>query len=169
MYRSMGINLRRIMTNQGLTIGELVRRSGLDRRTLRGILDGRKRPQPRTLHRLAVGLGVSSDELFLDPAQLLYRRFDRFTNPVVQEVVGQSPELFAGWTEADFDELYSRFGEGGCLTAEGVAGAAREMNANRAMHDKLSVLLESSHADLVRGILELLYQQVVACQPAAPK
>jgi len=158
---SLGENLRRLMSRHGWTIEELVAKSGVDRRTIRAILEGRSKPQPATLHRLAAGLGISADEFFLDPAQLLYRRIDRQTNPLVQEAVETSPELFARWTEADFDELHSRFGAGGCLTAEGVQQAAQEMNAKHALHEKLSVLLESSHAEVVRGILELLYKQVV--------
>lgn len=161
MDRSLGDNLRRLMANQGLTIEEVARKSGADRRTIRGILEGRKKPHPRTLHRLAQSLGISGDEFFLDPAQLLYRHFDRSTNPVVQEVLDAEPELFADWNEADFDELHSRFGVGGCLTAEGVITAARDMNSKRALHEKLALLLETSQADLVRGILELLYQQVI--------
>ena len=161
MNHSTGQNLRRLMANQGLTIEEVARKSGMDRRTIRGILDGRQKPHPRTLHRLAESLGIPGDEFFLDPAQLLYRRFDRFTNPVVDEVVESTPGLFSGWTEADFDELHSRFGVGGCLTAEGVIAAAHDMNGRRALHEKLALLLESSQADLIRGILELLYRQVV--------
>jgi transcriptional regulator with XRE-family HTH domain len=163
--RPMGENLRRLMANQGLTVAQVVRKSGLDRRTIQGILDGRSKPHPRTLHRLATSLGISGDEFFLDPAQLLYRRFDRQTNPVVQEVMEAEPGLFAGWTEADFDELHSRFGTGGPLTAEGVSAAAGDMNCKRSLHEKLSLLLESSHADLIRGILELLYKQVVVEEP----
>jgi transcriptional regulator with XRE-family HTH domain len=154
------------MSRHGWTVEELAARSGVDRRTIRGMLEGRSKSQPATLHRLAAGLGISTDEFFLDPAQLLYRRIDRQTNPLVQEVLEASPDLFAGWTEADFDELHSRFGAGGCLTSEGVRQAALHMNAKRALHEKLSVLLESSHAEVVRGILELLYQQVVVKEPS---
>ncbi len=161
MNHSMGDNLRRLMANQGLTIEEVARKSGTDRRTIRGILNGRKKPHPRTLHRLAESLGIAGDEFFLDPTQLLYRHFDRHTNPVVQEVLDDTPDLFAGWTEADFEELHSRFGVGGCLTAEGVIATARDMNVNRDLHEKLAVILETSHAKLIRGILDVVYRQVV--------
>jgi transcriptional regulator with XRE-family HTH domain len=154
-------NLRRLMSQMGLTIDEVVSRSGLDLRTVKGILDGTKRPHSRTLHRLARGLGVSADELFVDPARLVYRCFDRKTNPVVDEVVESRPELFDGWNQADFDELHSRFGMGGPLTVEGTLGAVEEMNRNRALHEKLAVLLESNQVDLIRSFVELVYQQVV--------
>jgi transcriptional regulator with XRE-family HTH domain len=154
-------NLRRLLTQLGCTLDEVAQRSGLDRRTIRGILEGSLRPPARTLPRLAQGLGVSSNELFLDPSQLLYRHFDRQTNPVVAEVVQEHPEIFAGWTEADFDELHSRVGTGGPLTTEGTTAAAVAMNRNRGLHEKLALLLETGQADLIRAIVETMYDKVV--------
>lgn len=159
--RRTGDNLRRLMADLALTIEQVAERSGVDKRTIKGILDGAKRPQLRTIGRLAKGLGVSSDEFFVDPAQLLYRRFDRDTNPAVEEAIDTHPNIFAGWTLADFDELHSRFGTGGPLTADGALSAAREMNTKRDLHEKLAVLLESSQAEVIAGIVELLYQKAV--------
>jgi len=109
-------NLQRLMAAAGFSMHDLAERSGVDERTIRGLLAGNK-PHARTLHRLAEGLGVSADEFFVVPTQLLYRRFDRVTNPLVEEVLESRPELFQNWTEADFDELHSRFGAGGRLPA----------------------------------------------------
>src|SRR5262245_40757891 len=103
-------NLRRLMAREGLTLAELVQRSNLDHRTLKRLLKGRKQPQSRTLHRLAASLNVPVEELFQDAALLRHRLFDRKTNPVVDDVIESHPQLFHGWTEAEFDELYSRFG-----------------------------------------------------------
>ncbi len=156
-----GTNLRRLMAHLGLTNEQVAERSGLDLRTVRGILDGTTRPQLRTLTRLAEGLEVSPDEFFVDPAQLLYRRFDRDTNPVVEGVVDSRPDLFAEWTVADFDELHSRFGTGGPLTFEGAVTVVEQMNQRRELHEKFAVLLESSHGPLIRQVVEAFYQQAV--------
>jgi transcriptional regulator with XRE-family HTH domain len=156
-----GDNLHRLMADLGLTIEQVAERCGLDKRTVKGILDGTKRPQLRTIGRLAKGLKVRTDELFLEPARLLYRRFDRDTNPLVQEVIQAHPDVFADWTTADFDELHSRFGTGGPLTAEGTLSAARQMNTRRELHEKLTVLLESGQAEVIAGIVELMYEKVV--------
>jgi transcriptional regulator with XRE-family HTH domain len=153
-------NLRRLTAAAGLSIHQVARKTGLDRRTVRSISSGDVRPHAQTLHRLADGLGVSVDELFLDPTQLLYRHFDRRTNPLVGEVLQDHPELFAGWSEADFDELHSRVGIGGPLTREGTLVAARAMNRKRQLHEKLDLLLESSQAELIGGIVDLLYGQI---------
>lgn len=154
-------NLRRLMARQGVTIEQLASRTGVDCRSIRGILDGRKRPQARTLYRLAEGLGVDADEFFVDPARLLYRRFDEQTNPEVAQAVADYPDLFGDWTERDFEELHSRFGMGGALTPEGVLEAARRMNRNRAVHRKLALLLETEHAELVGRLIDAIYQSVV--------
>ena len=160
MSEHTGENLRRLMAERGLSVKELAEQTGLDRRTLIGILAGTHRSHPRTINRLAKGLGVSADEFFITPTQLVYRRFDTKTNAAVEEVVENHPELFEGWTDADFDELHSRYGAGGALTTEGTIDAVGEMNRRRELHDKLAILLESSQQQLVGEILESLYRQV---------
>ena len=157
-------NLSRLLAAEGLSARQVAKRTGLDARTIRGILSGRSKPHAQTLHRLAEGLGVKIDEFFVDPAQLLYRRFDRQTNPMVSDVIETHRELFSGWTEADFDELHSRVGAGGALTAEGALAAVRQMNSKRELHDKLDLLLESSRADIAAGILNVLYEKVVVSE-----
>jgi transcriptional regulator with XRE-family HTH domain len=155
-------NLSRLMAAEGLSVRQVAKRTGLDARTIRAILSGRSKPHARTVHRLADGLGVKVDEFFVDPAQLLYRRFDRQTNPLVAEAIETHRALFVGWTEADFDELHSRVGMGGALTVAGTLTAVRRMNQKRELHAKLDLLLESSHAEVAAGILNVLYDKVVA-------
>jgi len=156
----LGDNLRRIMSQLGLTINQVAERTKLDKRTIRGILEGTKRPHPRTIGQLAEGLGVAVDELYIDPTRLLYRRFDQQTNPIVEKVIQNYPDLFADWTTAEFEELYSRFGVGGALTEEGVLDAARKTNRRRDLQHKLAVLLETSQAELVENIINLFYEKL---------
>ena len=159
-------NLRRLMAQHGLTLHDVVDRCGVDERTVKGILAGAK-PHARTLHRVAAGLGVPVDELFQDAARLAHRAFDRQTNPLVDEVLARRPELFAGWTQADFDELYSRFGDGGALTAQGTLDAVIAMNHKRDIHQKVALLMESSEGELLSGLVELLYSRIVFCTPGS--
>ena len=154
-------NLRRLMAQQGLTLEQVIERTGLSERTVKTLLAGTSKPHARTLHRVATGLGVPTDELFQDPSLLVHRRFDRQTNPLVEEFVADQPDLFAGWSEPDFDELYSRFGHGGALTADGILSAVQSLNRKREIQYKVDVLLESGHAELIAGIVELLYQRIL--------
>jgi len=161
MAEHIGENLLRLMARLDLSIAQVAERTGLDERTIRGIVRGTNRPQARSLHRLAEGLGVPVGEFFLEPAQLLYRHFDRTTNPAIDELLEERADLFSGWSEADFDELHSRVGTGGALTREGALAAVHGMNRKRRLHDQLDVLLESSQADLAAAILEAMYRNVV--------
>ncbi len=156
-----GSNLRRLMARFDLKIGDVIEQTGLDARTIKGVLNGRNQPQSHTLHKLAIGLNVSTDELFQDPSLLAHRAFDRETNPVVDEVIAARPELFEDWTEADYDELYSRFGTGGELTVQGTIQAAQQSNVRRALYEKVAILLETSEGDLLRDFVNLLYDRVV--------
>jgi transcriptional regulator with XRE-family HTH domain len=158
-------NLLRLMASSGLAIQDVSEQTGLDERTIRGVLRGSNKPHPRTLHRLASGLGVSVDEFFLDPSHLLYRRFDRWTNPAVEEAIETHSERFEGWTEFDFDELHSRVGTGGAMTDAGVLQAVDQMNRKRRLREKLDVLLESSQAEVVAEIIDVLYKKIALTDP----
>lgn len=153
-------NLLRLMAAEGLSVRQVSERTGLDERTIRGILGDNNKPHAHTLHRLAEGLGVKVDEFFVDPSRLLYRRFDRQTNPLVAEAIETHGELFDGWTEADFDELHSRVGTGGALTIEGALVAVQQMNHNRELHEALDLLLESSQAEVASSFLKVLLKSV---------
>ena len=154
-------NLARLMAGEGYSIHDVAEKTNLDERTIRGILSGSNKPHARSLHRLAKGLGVSIDEFFVNPSQLVYRRFDQKTNPTVEESIKAHPDLFVHWRESEFDELHSRFGEGGAMTEEAVLGAVHQMNRKRQLHERLNVLLETGHSDLVSGFIDLAYRQVV--------
>jgi hypothetical protein len=85
----------------------------------------------------------------------------------VESTVAANELVFADWSEADFDELYSRFGTGGQLNEAGVLAEAEAMNATRAVWRQVSVIMESSEADLLAEFIELLYRRVtVAAIPA---
>jgi transcriptional regulator with XRE-family HTH domain len=160
-------NLRRVMAREGLTFDDVVEATGLDERTLRALVRGKNNPHARTLHKLADGLGISIDELFRPLGQTSPRRFDRATNMLVEGVVAAHREKFQNWSEAEFDELYSRFGTGGQLTEAGILAAADAANAKRDLWRQVSVILETSDGKLLTEFVDLLYRRVtVGRQPA---
>lgn len=157
-------NVRRLMARRGLTLRQLVAASGLHERTVKAVLHGNAKPHARTLHRLARGLEVGTDELFQNPAALGVRQFNRQTNPAVDEVIRGQPALFADWSTADFEELYSHFGTGGALSVEGATQVVLAINEKRAVHQKVALLLESGEARLLRGVVDLLYQKIAVTE-----
>ncbi len=157
----LAANVRRLMARSGMTFREVIEATGLSQRTVKAILRGQGRPHARTLHRLAAGFGVGADELFQTASSLTHRTFDEQTNPLVQQLVDERPELFEHWTAAEFQEMYSRFGVGGALTYDGALGAAEAMNRKRRVHQKVALLLETPEADFLTGVVDLLYQRVL--------
>jgi hypothetical protein len=73
MHRQLASNVRRVMARTGLTLRQVVEATGLCERTVKGLLAGKNKPHARTLHLLAAGLGVSTDELFQDPSLLAHQ------------------------------------------------------------------------------------------------
>ena len=155
-----GANLRRLMARLDMTLQEVVDATGLDERTVRSMLHGDTRPHARTLHKLADGLGIDTDELFVDPYRSSQWAFDKATNPQVAIVIESQPELFADWTDADFAELYSRMAVGGELTEEGAVAAATALNARRDLLYQVSVVLETDQADVMREFIGILFRKV---------
>lgn len=154
-------NLRRLMARFDLTYQQVVEATGLDERTIRSMALGRTRPHARSVHKLAEGLGVETDEFFRDQPSLNATAFDRATNPMVDIVRREHPELFEGWREQDFAELYSRVGQGGELTREGALAAAARMNDRRRVIDQARVLLETSEGPLLAEMVRVMYERVV--------
>jgi hypothetical protein len=112
------------------------------------------------LHKFASGLGVAVDELFQNPRE--GAAFDRTTNPAAARVVDEHPELFAGWTPADYDELFSRVAVGGELTDEGALVAAQAMNQRGQLMKQVAVLLETDQADVLRDFIAVLYRRATS-------
>lgn len=158
------LQCRRLMAEHGLTVRELVARSGLDHRTVKAVLRG-ARPQARTLHNLARGLGVPTSELFREPPSNPRQAFDRATNSAVAQMLEARPELFLDWTEAEFAELESRVATGGALRDQGVLAAVECINRSRRVHHQVAVLLETSYAPMLAALVEAMYAQVVPQQP----
>ena len=103
---------------------------------------------------------MAVDEFFVDPARLLYRRFDRQTNPVVEELLETHARLFTHWSEADFEELHSRVGTGGPLTVEGALAAVEHMNQSELM-ERFAAILESDGRDFFADLVNSYYQRKI--------
>ena len=158
-----GANVKRLMVRLNMKLTEVVEATGLDERTVRSILRGTTRPHARTLHKLATGLGVDPDELFHDPREAS-AAFDRAANPAVARVIDRHPQLFADWTHAEFEELFSRVAIGGELTEHGAVAAAQAMNRRRELLKQVAVILESGEAEHLREFIAMLYRRVTSLQ-----
>lgn len=95
--------------------------------------------------------------------QFLNRRLDEQTNPVVDEVAQDEPDLFDGWSSDDWAQLRSVRGVGGALTREGVVEEATKINENRDVRQMFESLLTvgATREQLVLWIKEK-YQEIDA-------
>ena len=76
-------------------------------------------------------------------------------------MIADNPRLFHGWTQDEFDELYSRFGTGGALTEAGAFRAAQPINPRRELLQKVTLLLETNESELLETMIEALYSRAV--------
>lgn len=153
-------NFRRVMERDALSLADVAAATGLDPRTLRAILRCANTSHPRTLHKLARGLGISVDELMLPAGG--WRRFIHPTTPLIDRVVAAHRESFAGWSDADFDVLYDRLDTGREWTEDGVLAAVDKINAQRELWRRVNIILESGEAELCVMIVKFLYGRVTA-------
>ncbi len=86
--------------------------------------------------------------------------FDRQSNWAIQEVCQNRPELFADWSDEQWDELFSTFGVGGELNETGVLKQAEAINAKQETIYQLQVVLETHLADAARNVIRSLYDSV---------
>lgn len=164
---AVGQRIRSARLKQGWNQLELAARAHVSRTTLYQLERGAiASPHLATLHRLAKALEIpvswlNADELpqsFPPPlATADARDFDRQTNPCVEVVSAQFPDVFAGFTAADWDELYSTFGAGGALTEEGVLAAAQVIAGKRETLRRVSLLLETHLAEPTKAMVDSLF------------
>lgn len=197
--RLLWSRIERYCVENGWTISRLAEESGVSRTTLHQWQQrGRCKPRNTTLFKLAKALSVSpavlkseatgtevrSTESLSDtdwrplwpplPGELmsadLQREFDRQTNGTIEDVCRESPELFAGWSEQEWDELFSTFGVGGELNEDGVREQAGFINRKRETLYQVQVLLETHLADAARAVIQSLYDSVQCANgDAVPK
>ena len=57
--------------------------------------------------------------------------------------------------------IVGRFGTGGAMTTDGIVEVVGAMNQKMEVHEKVALLLETGQADVLRGLVDVLYQTVV--------
>lgn len=178
--KALGRRVQARCLQRGWDVSEFARQARLSRTTAHQILAGQcGQPRRSTLARIAAAFEISPAELCDDGPRDAdasvelgnlewAAAYDRRTNPVISEVAGEWPALFAGWSAADWDELYSTFGVGGELTETGVRRAAENINRKRETARQLSVLLETHLGDVAMRMIETLYRMVQPVQNLEP-
>jgi transcriptional regulator with XRE-family HTH domain len=182
--QELGQRIRELRLARGWGIEALARHAGVSRTTLHNLEKGLT-PNPRagTVKKLAEAFEIAVGELLADRApagdggprsavprtpfaaeqsEAGRRQFDRYTNPTVDEVRAERPRLFLGWSNDNWDELYSEFGIGGPLTPQGVVQAAEAINRKRETLRQLSVVLETELGEVAARMIATLHDMAQA-------
>lgn len=178
-----GQQIRAARLRKGWNQLVLADKAGVSRTTLYQLERGAI-PAPRfaTLYRLATALEIpvtwltpeALSETAVDVSDQTEARqaaaeLDRQTNPYVDAVRSQYPQVFAGFTPVDWDELISAFGTGGPLTEAGVLQAALVISQKRETLRRVSVLLETHLAEPTTAMVNSLFDLIqVVVPPTAP-
>ena len=168
--RRLADRLRAECARRQWDLSQLADHAGISRTTLYHLLEGHtSRPHGTTLNALAEALEIPVGELLalasgepVAPRDCLFESsaFDRATNPEVDAVARERPQLFAHWDEADWDELYSSFGTGGALSSSGVVTAAESINRKRETVRRLHIVLETHLRVVAEELVDTLYRMV---------
>lgn len=155
----------------GWSVRELARRAGVSHNTVDNLESRRvTKPQLATRHKLTAALREALEPPpppSIPAAESFRDSFDARTNPAVPRAVREHPELFAGWSSQDLEELASTFGTGGELNEAGVLESARRINRARTAREQLSVVMETHLSEVAARMVETLYQLVVPEFPDA--
>lgn len=174
----LAARIRRERLERGWDLAELARRAEVSRTTLYHLEKGHTRKlRTSTVKAIADAFQIPGESLtggepalpnpipsFPLPTASV-DHFDRATNPAIAEVARERPTVFQGWTNQEWDELYSQFGVGGALTPLGVLSAAEAMNQKRETIRQLHVVLDTHLRDAARAVIETFYQMVQAKAP----
>jgi transcriptional regulator with XRE-family HTH domain len=169
----LATRIRAECLRRGWHVGELAQKAGVSRTTIYHLERGHtQRIRAATIKAIAEALGLSVDELLGAPTgrpkpstrsggdEEKARAFDRATNPAVEEVARERPEIFEGWSENDWAELYSEFGVGGALTPLGVLKEAESINRKRETIRQLQIVLETHLRPVAEEVIETFYRMV---------
>lgn len=135
-------NLARLMAERSLSIAETVRRTGVDRRTLRAVLEGTTTPHSRTVQAIAEGLGVSVEEFWIEPPRGEPPIPPKRLSAAVADFAEKRPELFRHWDAADWDELERRLACKSEPPADAIWAAVHDLNHKRRQLQTCAILLE---------------------------
>jgi transcriptional regulator with XRE-family HTH domain len=169
--------IARLVEERGWNMDEFARLAGLNRLTVRQIVQGGK----RRLHNATIGacaraLGVSVHELRSQPLDHLLPRMRRLaasgsgdnvrrlyeeaTQPELRAWLDSNPERGAQLTPEELDELLSLQGTGGPLTTTGVEYFVDLLERRRKLKEQVDAVAGTEYLDMLEKFVALLYEKI---------
>jgi len=171
--QSLAVRLQAFRMRKGWNMDRLSEVAGVSRTTVYHLERGDiAKPRASTLYKLAVALEIDPHELSPDampfdagtpgwPPEDERRqddpraRFDLRTNTCIKAAYRGAAAHFTGWSQQEWDELYSTFGVGGPLTEQGVLEIARKINTLNDERKSLDLYATTDALRIIRESEEL--------------
>jgi transcriptional regulator with XRE-family HTH domain len=176
--------IARLVQERGWNQEDFVRQTGLNRQTVREILQARpdRRLRNDTVCRCARVLGLSVNDLHSLPLERLLARlhspalnggdsasrqlYDQATQPELQAWLERNPDRARQLQPEEMDELLSLQGTGGPLTRIGVEHFVGLIERKRQLVHKVHAIAGTEYLDLLEQFVDLVYEKV---QPYADR
>ena len=174
----LAIKIARLVEERGWNQEEFARTSGLNRQTVRQILQptGSRRLRIATVcacaraHELSVNelrtlsldrlLGRLTSHVEKDGAAALRRLYEQATQPELLTWIDRNRERAQRLSASELDELLSLQGTGGPLTNFGVEHFVELIERKRRLLEKIHAIAGTEYLDLLEQLVGLLYEKI---------
>jgi len=172
----LAAKIARLVEERGWNQEDFVRNAGLNRQTVRQILqeNGDRRLRNGTVSRCARALSLSVNELRNMPLERLLQRisappagadgarrlYDQATQPELQAWIERNPDRAGRLSPEAIDELLSLQGTGGPLTSFGVEHFVELMERKEKLIEKVHTIAATEYLELLEQLVTLLYEKV---------
>jgi transcriptional regulator with XRE-family HTH domain len=170
--------IARLVQERGWNQEDLARNAGLNRQTVRQILQpsGDRRLRNATISACARALGLSVSQLHMLPLEQLLqwtrsheiaseeenkrRLYEQATQPELIAWIERNPERAGQLSALEIDELLSLQGTGGHLTGYGVERFVEYIERRRRLRQQIDVITGTEYLDVLEKIVGLMYEKV---------
>jgi transcriptional regulator with XRE-family HTH domain len=174
----VGTKIARLIEEKGWNQEDFARISGLNRLTIRQILqpNGEHRLRNATVGACARALGLSVNDLRTQPMTFLLARmsdsaplteppskarlYELATQPELVSWLERNPDRAAQLSEDDMDELLSLQGTGGPMTAFGVEHFVDLIERKKQLVNKVHAIAGTEYLDLLEQMVNLMYEKI---------
>jgi transcriptional regulator with XRE-family HTH domain len=173
----LATKIARLVQERGWNMEEFARIAGLNRLTVRQILqEGTRRLRNATVSACARALGLTVSELRDLPLEVLLARvngaavsgndaalrrlYEQATQPELLAWLERNPERARRLTSAELDELLSLQGTGGPMTGFGVEHFVELIERKRRLKDQVDAIAGTEYLETLEQLVRLMYEKI---------
>lgn len=177
-HGELAAKIARLVEERGWNQEDFARSAGLNRQTVRQILQGTgdRRLRNATISRCARALGLTVGDLRALPLERLlarvgsqppaegdarlHRLFEQATQPELLSWMERNPERAQQLSDEEVDELLSLQGTGGPLTSFGVEHFVNLIERKRKLIEQIHAIAGTEYLDMLEQLIGLMFDKV---------